>query len=190
MAIERQHEDFWVKLRRIAPELRPRPNTGRLWQDVVCLVLVIALQVGVLPSLVGGHVALDLVTPWLAISFVRQRAPQATVLALVAGFTLETHSSLPAGLYLTSYWIMANVIIQVRPALSWRHRVPWLATFTLAEVWIIAFATFVQAFMGGMVPLDGWLWLGQAVEIVVAIFFGMRLCQPWLQFDAEEPVPQ
>jgi hypothetical protein len=84
---------------------------------------------------------------------------------LLAASILETHSTIPAGVYLCAYWIMYNVIITVRPTLSWRHRMPWLATLALSELWIIIFENFVAFFIDGIAGFS----LHHAINLVVRL---------------------
>lgn len=184
-----ERQNFRQRVAEFLPELKPRPNTGRLWHDVLFLLLIAVLQVFILPALFGPHLKIDLMTPWLAITFIRQRMWSATVLAAIGAVALETHSSVPAGLYLCAYWIMANVIMYARPTLSWRHRVPWLVTYGASAVWIILFETFVIAFTVGLSELGLFYWLLQLIRFGAAVAFGMILCREWLEFQAEEPVP-
>lgn len=184
-----ERQNLRKRVAAILPELKPRPNTGRLWHDVLFLLLMTVIQVFILPALLGSHLKIDLITPWLAITFIRQPMWTATILAAVGALALETHSSVPAGLYLCAYWIMANVILYARPTLSWRHRVPWLVTYGASATWIILFETFVIAFTVGLSELGLFYWLLQLVRFGIAVGFGMILCREWLAFQAEEPVP-
>ena len=189
MEIQEQ-ANFGTRLKLLIPELKPRPNTGKLWQDILFLIVVVMVQVSLIPSLFGSYIKVDFVTPWLAISFVRQKGLQGTLLLVVAALAIETHSSIPSGLYLCVYWIMANIIMQVRPTLSWRHQIPWLVMFAVSAIWVVIFEAFVIAFIRGIAELDLLYWFLQLIRVGLATGFGMLLCREWLEFDAEEPVPQ
>lgn len=181
--------DWWARIKRDLPEYRPRPHTGRIWLDILYVLLLIALQESILPTLIGPKVTIDLLTPWLAVTFIRQHAWQATMMVILAGFFIESHLSAPAGLYICAYWIMANVIIQARPSLSWRHRIPWLVTFSLSMVWIIFFESFVLIFVKGVDDLLPAYWLAQLFRFLTSLGFGLFLSREWQNLEAEEPVP-
>lgn len=185
-----QRDDWLTRLVKFLPELRPRPNTGRLWLDIVFVLFMVTLQVFILPLFLGKYLYLDIVTPWLAISFVRQKPINANILALVAACALEGHSSTPSWLYICSYWIMSNVIMNVRGNLSWRHRVPWMVTFALSQFWIIMFESLVISFQMGIDYLGFKYWGLQIPRLAFAVGLGMYLSREWLDFNAEEPVPQ
>lgn len=182
-------EDMIERAFALLPELMLRPNTGRFWQDTLFVVILTALQLAIFPSLFGRYILIDLVTPWLVISSVRQRPMAATLLVFVAALTLETRSATPRGLYLCPYWIMANVIMAIRPTFSWRHRVPWLMTYLTATLFVIGFESFVYAFTSRVAELGPLYWLRQAFRLAIAVAFGMFLARRWLSIDAEEPVP-
>lgn len=189
MELLKRH-DLRSRFIEIIPELKLRPNTGRLWHDILFLLIVAVLQIFILPSLFGKRLVIDLLTPWLAISFVRQHALQATVLALVGACVLEMHDAVPAGMYIVIYWIMCNVIINMRLTLSWRHSIPWLVMYSLCSVWVIFFEAFVTILKVGVDALDLQYWWYQLIRVAISMAIGMYLCREWLDFNAEEPVPQ
>ena len=179
-----------IQLLHLATEFTPRPHTQKLWLDVLFVLFIAAIHMTILPSVLGKYVKVDLITPWLVIHFVVQRPFPATILAMISAFTLESHSAVPSGIYLCIYWIMGNVIMQVRTNLSWRHNIPWLAAFALAELWVILFETFVLVFTAGINMLT-FTYLGaQLTRMISGVAFGFCICQPWLKVDAEEAVPQ
>ncbi len=169
----------------------PRPNTGLFWKDLIFLLFIVFLQTTVAPSLLGSLGHLDFLTPWLVITFIRQRAPQACLMAVAGGLLLETRLAVPAGLYICAYLIVCTLLVQVRPALSWRYRTPWLFCYAAATLWLIVFEGFVIHFLKSSSPLSQWEFLLQSIlRILVAISLGMALSRKWMKLDAEEPVPQ
>lgn len=185
-----KREDLRSRMIGIVPELKLRPNTGRLWHDVLFLLIAAVLQIFILPSIFGKHLTIDILTPWLAISFVRQHSLQATILALVGALVLEMHDAVPAGMYIVIYWIMANVIINMRLTISWRHAIPWLVMYTLCSIWVVFFEAFVTILKVGVDVLDLQYWWYQLIRIAISVGIGMFFCREWLDFNAEEPVPQ
>ena len=169
---------------------RPHPNSGSLPKDIAFVLVIAFIQTTVLPTLLGTAGVFDLITPWLVVSAVRQRPLQATVLAMIAAFALETKLAVPAGIYLCSYWILMNIFFQIRPALSWRYRTPWMVSYALSSLWIVLFETFVLSFLHDTWTLTPSFVVQEAVKLVVAMGFGMFLSREWMRIDAEEPVPQ
>ena len=131
--------DGWSMWKSQLKGWRVRPNTGSLPKDIAYILFIVFMQTTVLPTLLGSAGVFDFITPWIVVSAVRQRPLQATVLAMITAFTLETKLAVPAGIYLCSYWILINIFFQIRPALSWRYRTPWLASYALASFWIMLF---------------------------------------------------
>ena len=121
---------------------------------------------------------------------IRQHALPATILAFLAAFILELNSTIPSGIYIVTYWITVNLIVQVRLALSWRHQIPWTVSYLMAGLWVHAFESVVVFMSQGMEGITLVFLAQQVFKIFTAVCFGMLLCQEWLKFDAEEPVPQ
>lgn len=169
---------------------RPRPNTGALAKDIAFVLVIVFLQTTLLPTIFGAGGVFDFITPWIVVSAVRQKPTQATIVAMVAAFTLETKLAVPRGLYLCAYWIMINIFFQIRPALSWRYRTPWVVSYVLSAFWIVLFETFVLSFLHDTWAFRASFIFQQAAKIVVSTGFGMFLSREWMRIDAEEPVPQ
>ncbi len=189
MARQHQHKTY-SRLLLILRELRPRPNTGFLYKDILFLLIISFLQNTILPTFLVLDFTIDLITPWLVITAVRQRFPQVTLLTFVATLTIEMRNTVPAGMYIVTYWIAINIIMQVRAALSWRHKVPWLVTNLITAIWVHLFEAFVLLLARGTEPLSWLFWSHQTFKIFTATVFGAILCREWLRIDAEEPVPK
>lgn len=169
---------------------KPRPNSGSLLKDSIFLIVLVFVQTTLLPAVVGTMSCFDLITPWLVIICVRQQALQATFLCLFGAWVLETRLAVPAGIYLCSYWILANVIFQFRGALSWRYKTPWLVSYSVASLWLILFESFVIGFLHHTWMPEATFALQQVLRLVISVGFGMLLSREWMRIDAEEPVPQ
>ena len=178
------------QLKTALQELALRPNSGSLLKDIYCLLALAFIQNTILPTLPWLSTNIDLITPWLVITAVRQYAPQVSILTFLAALSLEFRSTVPAGLYIVSYWIAVNVIIQIRSALSWRHQVPWFVCYLLVSIWVHSFEIFIIIMSGNLKAISLEFGLQQFLRIASSIAFGMVLCQKWLKFDADEPVPQ
>lgn len=172
-------EDTFSRLRETAvhvrPWLVPRPASGKLYLDILFLLLVGALHHTILPSLFGSFVLIDLMTPWLVTTFVAAPLPRAIVTLIVGALVLETHSAAPAGMYIAAYWVICVALRLTRSTLSWRHAFPWLVTFIVAEAWVILFETFVMSVSEGQLRLSFGYVVAQLVRLAVAAFFGMLL---------------
>lgn len=182
--------DAFAAWRDFARSWRPRPNTGSFPRDLVFVLLIVFLQSTIFPTLFGSFGIFDFLTPWIVISAVRQHPLQATLLALAGAFALETKLAVPAGIYLCSYWIMINVIFVIRPALSWRYRTPWLASYAIAALWIMLFEISILIFLQENWSISFGFVFQQIVKFLLAVGFGMYLSTEWMRIDAEEPVPQ
>lgn len=169
---------------------KPRPNTGTLAKDLVFVLLIVFIQTTLFPTLLGSLGMLDLLTPWLVVTAIRQQPLQATLIAMLGAFALETKLAVPAGLYLCSYFIMINIIFQIRLALSWRYRTPWLASYSLAALWLIVFETFVLVFLHETWSFSAAYVFQEILKLAFAVGFGMYISREWMRIDAEEPVPQ
>jgi hypothetical protein len=183
-------QDLLARSRYFLQDWKPRPNTGRFWQDVIFLFFIAFVQTTVGPTLFGKFGYVDLVTPWIVITSIRQRPLQAILLTSIAAFLLETRLAVPAGLYLCAYWILCNLLIQIRPALSWRYRTPWFVCYLASTLWILLFESFVLHFLQPGLLTEVSYVMHMLIRVLVAVGFGMYLSREWMNIDAEEPVPQ
>ncbi len=182
--------DFFTRSSRWARDWRLRPNSGHLWKDIIFLLCIAFIQMTVLPSLFGSYGYLDLITPWLVVTFICQRPLKALCLASIAAIVLETRLAVPAGLYLCIYWILCSLLIQIRPALSWRYRTPWFVCYVGATLWVLLFESFVINFLQADLLAEPHYFVHALLRLIVATGYGMYLSSEWMNIDAEEPVPQ
>ncbi len=157
------------------PWLRFRPHSGRLWLDLIYLLIVGALHFTMIPTLTGSWLPIDLMTPWLITCFVSEPLPRGALLGLAGAIILETHSAAPAGLYVCAYWVIATVLYFTRFTLSWRHIFPWVVTFFLGEIWVVGFETFVGAVNEGGYQFDWKFVLAQIARVLAAVALGLLL---------------
>lgn len=184
------HRDGLARFKEGLRAWTPRPNSGSLYKDAIYILLLVFAQTTLIPALFGTMAFLDLMTPWLVITCVRQYPLQATLLCLLGALGLETRLAVPAGIYLCNYWILANVIFQFRGALSWRYKTPWFVSYLVAGLWVILFESFVIAFLHrNWLPEPAYI-VQQVLRLGFGIAFGMLLSRDWMRIDAEEPVPQ
>ena len=169
--------------------MQARPNSGRLWLDLVYLLIVIVIHTSVFPSLTGAYVRFDCITPWLLIGFVYQPPLLALGFATFSGLLVETHSASPAGLYICIFWVQAVAVYLARGALSWHLRYPWLATFTICGLWAVGFETFVVIVEQGQADLPLEFVSAQACRLLSIIVIGMMLASRVRRDHLEEDGP-
>ncbi len=183
-------KDFVSQVRLALLDWRPRPNTGQILKDVLFVLWIAFIQTTIFPSLFGVNGYVDLMTPWLVVTCIRQKPLQAMLLASCGALVLETRLAVPAGIYICTYWILCSFLIQIRPALSWRYRLPWLVCYLGATLWVLLFESFVINFLQADLLLKPHYYLQALLRLGVATGFGMYLSREWMNIDAEEPVPQ
>jgi hypothetical protein len=136
-------------LRLVARAVRPyimfRPYTGHLWIDFLLLLLISALHFTILPTFLGKIVLVDLLTPWLLTYFISAPFKKSLAIGIVTALIVETHTSAPAGMYLSLYWVALVTLWLIRVSLSWRHTFPWVMTFAAGEIWIVFSEFFVHS---------------------------------------------
>ena len=91
---------FMDRVRNFLKELKPRPNSGFLYKDILYLLMIGLIQNTITPSLSVLGLTIDLITPWIVITAVRQKALPATIICFTGAFTLEMRTTVPAGLYM------------------------------------------------------------------------------------------
>jgi hypothetical protein len=169
-----------VAMEGLRPYLRFRPHSGRLWLDLILLLVVGALHHTVLPSLTRSLVPIDLMTPWLVTVFVLETLPRAALLALFGALIVETHTAAPAGLYIVAYWVILVALYLTRGTLSWRHAFPWVVTFLLSQAWVIGFETFVLSVSSGGFPFGIKYVVSQVARLLISVPLGLLLCQHFM----------
>lgn len=182
--------DLISRIKSALPLYKPKPHTPFLWLDLVFLVLLAALETALSGSLLGPYIIIDLLTPWLAVSFIQKRASAVTLVAFVAALIQESRTSIPAGTYLCAYWILGNVIIQVRATLSWRYATPWIVTILASCGFVVIIEMAVMIFVSGLQGVTLGYTLIQMIRLGISVAFGLSLCRKWMAIDAEEPIPQ
>ncbi len=158
-----------LALRAIQPYMMFRPYTGHLWLDFILLLFVSALHFTILPTLVGKIVLVDLLTPWLLTYFVVAPLKKSLVIGVLTALIMETHTSAPAGMYLSLYWVALVTLWLFRVSLSWRHAFPWVVTFTAGELWIVFSEFFVHSVTLSAVSVT----LSDMVEYLARIAFAV-----------------
>ncbi len=160
---------FKVAIRAVRPYLMFRPYTGHLWLDFLLLLIVSALHFTVLPTIIGKIVLVDLLTPWLLTYFIAAPFKKSLVIGVLTALIMETHTSAPAGMYLSLYWVALVTLWLVRVSLSWRHAFPWIVTFAAGELWIVFAEFFVHSVTLSAVSVT----LTDLVEYIARIAFAV-----------------
>ena len=166
-------EESTSALRSVARAIRPylmfRPYTGHLWLDILLLLLVSAMHFTIFPTIIGKIVLVDLLTPWLLTYFISAPFKKSLVIGVLTALIMETHTSAPAGMYLSLYWVALVTLWLIRVSLSWRHTFPWLVTFAAGELWIVFSEFFVHSVTLSAVSLT----LTDLVEYFARIAFAV-----------------
>ena len=173
-------EDFQNWAVTLPGYLRVRPDTGRLWLDIVYLLVIVAAQYTAVPFVMGSWFTVDLVTPWILVAFVKLPPHRYLTLGLIAGLAWETHSSAPIGTYICAYWILAVIILMIRETFSWHHWIPWLSSFAVAQVWVITFEAVVISVSRDPTIFDFYYSFAQLLRTGFAVAFGALLCRKWI----------
>ena len=180
----------YQSFQQLLKELVPRPNSGSFIKDFLYLILIGFFQTTILPCFTPLGLQLDFITPWVIVTSIRQRVLPSTLLAVTGALILETRSTVPGGMYVITYWITNNIIIQMRPTLSWRHQIPWFVTFLVASLWVHLFEVFVVFISRGSGYLTLAFFLQQAAKVLSSTLFGMYICQKWLTLGADNAIAQ
>lgn len=160
---------------RVLPVLYPRPEVASLPQQIFFLLLVTTVQLGILPSLFGAHLYVDIVTPWLLAVFIFAPLPRMLPLCLIASLAIEQRTMAPIGLYAAAYWSAACTLYVCRNAFSWRHQTPWLVSTLAASLWIVVFEILVIFASSNPWRLDLEFFAVTLLRIGLSIGFGIVL---------------
>jgi hypothetical protein len=133
------------RVQRILSALWPRPDCGNFLLDLFHMFMLVAVEQAMIPHNALGVFRVDLLTPWLIVSFVLAPLRKSLPIAVMAGLLQETRSAAPAGLYISAYWSAAIALNYIRHTLSWRHMGPWAVTVICGMTWVVAFETLVTA---------------------------------------------
>ena len=171
----------WLK------NLKPRPlvdhNFYRLWY----LVVLVLLQDFIIPDIVGPYFCFNLLTVWLIIHFVHFKPWPSISLGVVACLLLETHSSLPTGLYFATYWFIGVFVVLLRRNISWINTLPWLCTIALSELILITLEQLAHSSLTDIHPFqDKLIILELTGRIVLTCCFGFWLLRRYRLYTFEE----
>ena len=175
---------YWTRLQ---PWLVPHPNSGKLWVDTLYILLIVAVQTVILPVFLNDWVAVDLLTPWLMFILVNQPTSKVIALGAVAALSLETHISVPSGLYLCAYLIFGTLVLSIRHNISWRKPISWLVMFIAFELWVIVLENLFT-----VIRIQTWSFLdspylfANILRLALAGAFGMALLHKYALIQGEE----
>ncbi len=167
----REHFDEFIQSTKLSP------NSGKLWVDILLLFIVSALHFSILPSLLGGYIYLDLITPWLITTFVLSPLGKSIILAVIGGWVMETHSVAPTGIYICIYWMVAVGVHVTRSTLSWRHMTPWVLTYFASGFWVFLFESFLQGLSEASMLLNLHYLYMQLSELAFTVIVGLLLTE-------------
>jgi hypothetical protein len=157
-----------------------RPSTGSILADIFWFSLLFTIHQHILPSILGPNFPIDLVTPWLVISFVVSSPSHSLLLWLVASSLMETSTIVPRGFYLCAYWLIFAAILLTRRTLSWKLTVPWVVSFFFASFCLGNFETLLIFLKQDGKQLGFNYFFFQAIKTLLAIVIGMTYAQTWM----------
>lgn len=163
------------RLALIPEHLRPQPNSGSTWVDLGYIFVLVACQLSILPSVFSGLIGFDLLSAWLALSFIRQNFARSATLAILTSLALETHTVLPAGLYFCAYGCALVAITNVKDILSWNVRTPWLVTTAAVVAWVWIFEFGASLFVHSQVQVDLYGGLYFFSKLLIGLSFAVLL---------------
>jgi hypothetical protein len=158
-----------------------KPCTGFWWADLIWVSVVFTLHQHVLPALISPSIPIDLITPWLVVSFVVGSPLQVVSMWLVCSMFLETSSTAPKGTYLCAYWISMCVILISRKTLSWKLTIPWFVTILLTAFFVCFFETLMVFIRQDAKQLGFFYFFSQFLRIILICLVGMSLAVPWMR---------
>lgn len=183
-------ESVKERFRFVIPKLLPRPNSEYFLLELFYIYLIFILQESILPFIFPKLIHIDIITPWLTIIFIRQKLYRSVLFATFASYLLETHSSVPSGMFFCTYFISSVIIVYIRGALSWRHLIPWVVVYCISSLWVISFETFVFWYSKSINLEESTYWITQVSRLILSVIIGVQLGKEWIKIDAEEPIPQ
>lgn len=189
MSIDESSSPLRTAFRAVRPFFIFRPHSGYLWLDFILLLIVSALHFTILPTLVGKLLAVDILTPWLLTYFIAAPFKKSLIIGVFAALIVETHSSAPAGMYLSLYWVALVTLWLVRVSLSWRHAFPWLVTFAAGEVWIVFSEYFVRSVNLASLRLSWADVSAGLLRVIFAVIVGMIFCRKYRIYGLPEDHP-
>ena len=101
------------------------------------------LQFNVFPWFFPVQGYIDILTPLITAYAVTQKYSRSIFLGIIAGISLETHMTIPAGTLISVYLVIINVLTIVRDLISWRQFTAWIAVSLAAIMWAFLFESFV-----------------------------------------------
>jgi hypothetical protein len=145
--------------------------------DFFWILALAALERTVFDTATGNWLFIDLLTPWMVVGMVTQQPARMFLTGLLIALLRETHSTAPAGFYVTLCFMQASTLILVRPSLSWHHASPWLLTIFLGCLWTVLAESLVMAIMQGGSVLTPTHILAQGARLIPSTMLGMWLCR-------------
>lgn len=152
--------------------LIPTPFPSGAMRDIYSLLAILFLQFAIVGKIIP-FVYVELVLIWIMIAFVRHKPFSSFVLGGIAAMFLETHLSVPAGIYFLLFGVMGILIYVVRDHIFWRSQTPWIVCFLLAEV--VSFVIELVSLMPlaiKLVELDFWFFISLIVRVIFIGLFG------------------
>ncbi len=171
-------EHWTERFSRLAKELpqygKVRPDSGKLWLDIIYLCFVAAIQFVVDGSLLGRVADIDFITPWLVINWIRMPLAKSMLMAAVGALIIETHSSAPMGLYFSGFFSAVIAITLLKDSISWIYLMPWVSTVAAVCGFAVLLETLAIVLGRDSGQINYWYFFSQFSRLLIAY------CSTWI----------
>lgn len=162
------------------------PGNQGVLRDLYLVVFILMLQITVIRTSLLGDIILDFTTPLVAFLAIKSNIRRSLFFSMLAGILIETHSSSPFGLYLSSYWALSVVIAFVKPHISWRQISSWIYVFLASQAFVIIM-TAITIFLRTSDLHFQLIFVGQVIfQLMFALILFQILPKKWLEGDFGE----
>lgn len=167
------------------PKLRyilPVPLSFSIYLDCLYIFEILIVQDFIIPKLNYKLISIDLLTPWLCLSFIFYTPLRSLVMLLIASLSLESHSAVPLGLYFTSYWMIGSIITLLKHSISWINVSSWVTYIASSLFLIILIKTLVVSILSSLNLASQYLfspqlWIHFALSLSLGVWLTLRYGQ-------------
>lgn len=129
----RMRKTSWpLSLRKIFPS----PLENSFFWEALYIIFFLVFQDYIIPQLFP-KMYIDLLSPWILISFVLRKPLRFLPLSIFAVILIENHSSWPFAFFFTLYWVFGVFLSLFRQHISWTNFLSWGVLFSLAQLFIL-----------------------------------------------------
>ena len=123
-----------------------------------------------------SNTRIDLITPWITIACIVKPPLRCFLLCAFAALLVESHSTIPHGLYLYVYAGIGSVLLGVRKHISWQSTIAIPVALWATQAWIFSWELTVILTQNHGEPLQvERLGLDFAVRMLVVSVLGLAI---------------